>query len=86
MSAVASMVSLGWGIAAYSSAMRMIREDKGKMTWAGMILQTLWRFGMLTARIVALVMLMLALHQWTIIVMSKSICGFTKKIFLRIFF
>jgi hypothetical protein len=71
MSAVASMISVGWGIAAYSSSMRMIREDKGKMTWTGMILQTMWRFGMLTARIVALIMLTLALDQWAIIVMCK---------------
>lgn len=75
MSAVASMVSLGWGVAAYSSAMRMIREDKGKMTWAGMILQTLWRFGMLTARIVAMVVLTLALDQWALILLCKHAFG-----------
>lgn len=71
MSAIASMISLGWGIAAYSSAMRMIQPDKGKMSWPGMITQTLWRAGMLTARIVALVMLTLALDRWAIIVMCK---------------
>lgn len=69
ISALASTISLGWGIAAYSSAMRMLREDKGKMTWMGMILQTMWRFGMLSARIAALVLLSLALHQWAIIVL-----------------
>lgn len=72
MSAITSMVSLGWGIAAYSSAMRNIRPDKGKMSWSGMITQTLWRAGMLTARIVALVMLALALDQWAVIVLCKS--------------
>ena len=71
ISAISSIVSLGWGIAAYSSAMRMTREDKGKMTWAGMILQALWRAGMLTARIVALVMLALAMDQWAIAVLCK---------------
>ena len=71
ISAVSSIVSLGWGIAAYSSAMRMTREDKGKMTWAGMITQALWRAGMLTARIVALVMLSLAVNEWTFLVLCK---------------
>ncbi len=71
ISAVASMVSLGWGIAAYSSAMRMIRPDKGKMSWSGMVTQTFWRAGMLTARIVALVMLTYALEKWTLVVMCK---------------
>ena len=71
ISAVSSIVSLGWGIAAYSSAMRMTREDKGKMTWAGMITQALWRAGMLTARIVALVMLSLAVNEWAFLVLCK---------------
>ena len=73
MSAVASIISLGWGIAAYSSAMRMIRENshKGKLSWAGMVFQTLWRAGMLTARICALVTLALALHQWALVVLRK---------------
>ena len=65
------MVSLGWGIAAYSSALRMTREDKNKLSWTGMILQTFWRVGMLSARLTALVMLSLALHHWTFIVMCK---------------
>ena len=72
LSAIASMVSLGWGIASYSSAMRMVRSEKRKMTWTGMILQTVWRSGMLSARIVALVLLMLALHEWFIIVLCKN--------------
>ncbi len=71
LSALASMVSLGWGIAAYSSAMRMARAEKGKMTWAGMVLQTAWRFGMLSARIVALVLLTLTVHEWIVIVLCK---------------
>jgi hypothetical protein len=66
------MVSLGWGIAAYSSALRMSREDKEKLSWTGMILQTFWRVGMLSARLTALVMLALALHHWAFIVMCKS--------------
>lgn len=71
VSAVAAMISLGWGIAAYSSSMRMVRAEKEKMTWAGMILQTIWRFGMLSARIAALVLLALAIDKWLIIILCK---------------
>ena len=73
LSALASMVSLGWGIAAYSSAMRMVRVGKKEMTWTGMILQTVWRFGMLGARITAMVLLAVALHEWVVIVLRKTI-------------
>ena len=71
MSALASMISLGWGIAAYSSAMRMVLPKKSKMSWAGMIFQTLWRFGMIAARLVALVVLSLALKEMAIVVICK---------------
>ena len=54
ISAVASTISLGWAIAAYSQALRIVREDKGKLNWMGFIFQTLWRFFMLLARITAL--------------------------------
>ena len=66
-------ISLGWGIAAYSSAMRMIipHANKGKMSWTGMILQTLWRFGMISARLVALILVSLGLHEWTLVVLCK---------------
>ncbi len=63
---------MGWGMAAYSSAMRMVTEEKRNLGWAGMFLQTVWRFGMLSARIVALVLLALTVHEWIFIVMCKS--------------
>ena len=72
VSAVSSMVSLGWGVAAYSQALRMVREDKGKLSWMGMVLQTVWRFSMLSARIVALVLISLTLHRWVFIVIGKK--------------
>ena len=72
-SAIVSLISLGWGIAAYSSALRMTRDDKNKLTWAGMILQTFWRAGMICARLTALVMLALAIHHWIFIVMCKFV-------------
>ena len=56
--------------------MRMVKAEKRKMTWMGMILQTIWRFGMLSARIVALVLLTLALKEWVIIVLCKSLPPF----------
>ena len=71
ISAVASTVSLGWGVAAYNQALRLVREDKGELNWMGMVLQTLWRFFTLSARIVALVLLSLALKQWALIVICK---------------
>ena len=66
-------MSFGWGIASYSFAMRLISKnaEKGKLGWAGYILQSIWRFGMLSARIIALVLLSLALGQWTVVVMCK---------------
>ena len=71
LSAVASTVSLGWGVAAYSQALRLVRADKGKLSWPGMLLQTLWRFFMISARVAALVLLCLALSQWALIVICK---------------
>ena len=71
LSAVASTVSLGWGVAAYSQALRLVRADKGKLSWPGMLLQTLWRFFMISARVAALVLLILALSQWALIVICK---------------
>ena len=71
LSAVASTVSLGWGVAAYSQALRLVRADKGTLSWPGMMLQTLWRFFMISARVVALVLLCLALSQWALIVICK---------------
>ena len=76
MSAVASVVSLGWGVAAYSSAMRMSLPVKSKLTYAGMFFQTLWRLGMIAARLVSLVLLSLALQEMTFVAICKS-CFFS---------
>ena len=57
---------------------RMVREDKSKMTWLGMILQTIWRFSMLAARIVALVLISLTLHKWVFVVI-----GITFEMFIK---
>ena len=50
----------------------MVREDKSAMTWVGMVLQTIWRFSMLSARIVALVLIALTLHNWFFLVIGKK--------------
>ena len=68
ISAVASLVSLGWGVAAYSQALRMVREDKNELSWTGLVLQTTWRFFMLVARLCAMLLLCLAIGKWAIIV------------------
>ena len=68
VSAVASCISLGWGVAAYSQALRLIREDKNELSMVGMALQTTWRFFMLAARITAMVLLALAIGKWAVIV------------------
>ena len=37
-----------------------------------MILQAIWRFGMLTARVVALVLLVYTVDEWVVIIMCKE--------------
>ena len=64
-------MSLGWGVAAYSQALRLVRADKGRLSWAGLVLQTCWRVSMLTARVAALVLLCLALGHWALIVLGR---------------
>ena len=64
-------MSLGWGVAAYSQALRLVRADKGRLSWAGLVLQTVWRVSMLTARVAALVLLCLALGHWALIVLGR---------------
>ncbi len=64
-------VSLYWGIAAYCSSTRMTSSEGIRGSWKGTALQTIWRFATLSARIVALVLLTVAIHEWIVIVMCK---------------
>lgn len=64
ITAFTSMVSLGWGIAAYTKAMRNTRLDKHKMTVSGLVLQTVWRAGMIGARVLALALVATYLEGW----------------------
>ena len=65
--------------------MRMIAKnaEKGKLSWAGYILQSIWRFSMLSARIISLVLLSLALREWTIVVMCKYNLNFDIRVNLN---
>ena len=53
---------------------RMVREDKSTITWVGMVVQTVWRFSMLSARIIALVLISLTLHSWVALVLGTVSC------------
>ncbi|XP_072170180.1 uncharacterized protein [Diadema setosum] len=71
-SAMVSLFSLCWALGAYSRAHRKVRRDKKIVSWPGLVLQTVWRIGMISSRVAALVLfasvfkgyifLVLALH------------------------
>lgn len=65
------MVSLGWGIAAYTKAMRNTRLDKHKMTISGLVLQTVWRGGMIGARVLALALVATLLEGWLLLCLGE---------------
>ncbi|CAL1285814.1 unnamed protein product [Larinioides sclopetarius] len=67
ISAFASIVSLSWGIAAYSKAMRNIRPEKKRLSWWGLLFQSLWRIGMVSSRITAMVLFAVAYSYWLIV-------------------
>ncbi|CAM1311585.1 XKR6 (predicted) [Pycnogonum litorale] len=70
ISALASLISLSWGIASYSKAMRNVRPDKAVISWTGLILQTIWRVGMVTSRVTSLVIFAVAFKIWLVAVMA----------------
>eukprot|EP00057_Strongylocentrotus_purpuratus_P026360 XP_011680834.1 PREDICTED: uncharacterized protein LOC590700 [Strongylocentrotus purpuratus] len=55
-SAAVSLFSLCWALGAYSRAHRKVRRDKKVVSWPGLVLQTLWRIGMISSRVMALVL------------------------------
>ena len=71
VSEVSTTVYLGWGVAAYCQALRLVRVERINMSWLGLILHTTWRAAMLSARVVSLVLTCLALGQWAVIVICK---------------
>lgn len=70
ISALLSLLSLGWGIAAYGKAMRLYRSEKQQLSWTGLILQTLWRFGTMTSRVTSMVLLACVCGVWTLLVVG----------------
>ncbi|GIZ01606.1 XK-related protein 6 [Caerostris extrusa] len=72
ISAIASVVSLSWGIAAYSKAMRNIRPEKKRLSWWGLIFQALWRIGMVSSRIVSMVLFAVVYGYWLILGIATS--------------
>lgn len=65
------MVSLGWGIAAYTKANRNTRLDKHKMTISGLVLQTVWRAGMIGARVLALALVATVIEGWLLLYLGE---------------
>ncbi|KAK4317653.1 hypothetical protein Pmani_011275 [Petrolisthes manimaculis] len=70
ITAVSSLVSLGWGVAAYTKAMRNTRPNKHKMSVAGLVLQTVWRAGTLAARVAAMALAATVFQMWMLLIMS----------------
>ncbi|XP_029833282.3 XK-related protein 6 [Ixodes scapularis] len=70
ISALLSLLSLGWGIAAYGKAMRLYRAEKKQLSWTGLILQTVWRFGTMTSRVTAMVLLASVCGPWTLLILG----------------
>ena len=66
-----SLFSLCWAVVAYSRAHRRVRTDKKVVSWPGVVLQTIWRIGMISSRVVALVLFASAFKAYTFIVVGK---------------
>lgn len=62
-----SFCSLSWAIGTYTKAMQKINPDNNEATWIVLILQGLWRAGMLISRIAVLVLTAVCLRQWSLL-------------------
>jgi hypothetical protein len=76
VSAAASALSLGWGVAAYCHALRLAREadksGRGRVAaWVSSLVETVWRFCLLAARVMAVVLVCLALQRWALLILCK---------------
>jgi hypothetical protein len=77
VSAIASLASLAWAVAAYSRAMRRARPDKTHVSWPGLVCQAAWRGGMISARIATLVLFAVGFHAWLFLLLGT--CTVYKK-------
>lgn len=66
-----SFCSLSWAIGTYTKAMQKINPDNNEATWIVLILQGLWRAGMLISRIAVLVLTAVCLRQWSLLFLGK---------------
>ncbi|PIK61430.1 hypothetical protein BSL78_01651 [Apostichopus japonicus] len=70
ISATVSLVSLCWAIAVYSRIHRRVREDKKVVSWPGVVLQAVWRIGMISSRVVALVLFATVFKAYVFLVIA----------------
>lgn len=70
ISATVSLVSLCWAIAVYSRIHRRVREDKTVVSWPGVLLQAVWRIGMISSRVIALVLFATAFKAYVFVVIG----------------
>ncbi|XP_025271377.1 uncharacterized protein LOC105249101 isoform X2 [Camponotus floridanus] len=63
-SAIASFCSLTWAVNTYIRAMHNINRERSNATWIALVLQALWRGGMLLSRIGVLVLAAVFLRTW----------------------
>ena len=71
IAAVVSLFSLCWAMVAYSKNHRKVRNDKNIMSVPGLILQTIWRIGMISSRVVALVLFATFFKAYLFVVAGK---------------
>ncbi|XP_063223028.1 uncharacterized protein LOC134531266 [Bacillus rossius redtenbacheri] len=83
VSAVASLASLAWAVAAYTRAMRRARAEKLAVTWPGLLLQASWRAGMLAARVAALVLFAVGFRAWVFLLVGVHWLGMTTWVLLQ---
>ncbi|XP_022091737.1 uncharacterized protein LOC110979885 isoform X2 [Acanthaster planci] len=67
---IVSLISLCWAMVAYNRAHRRVRADKNSVSIAGAALQTIWRIGMISSRVVALVLFASAFRAYTFLVVG----------------
>ena len=65
--AVISLVALGWAVAAYTNALRQAHIDEYRTHWPGLLLQTLWHIGVVSARVLAIVYFASEYKAWVFI-------------------
>ena len=70
VSTVLSLFSVCWALASFNKNIRSKDINKLVLTWIGVIFQLLWRFGTVTARILALVYYASAFEYWIFLVVA----------------